>query len=550
MTRDHSSPAPARAGRLAGALSAALLLAGCGALFGDDPNRSGCSTSADSPARPVCAPGQGVCWADPVAPSVSAVTVTCSTSPCRRDATLTVEADLADDQEVGGGSVTLDLDGDARQVAMAPVGGTRWRATLALAVWPLDLAERAAVATVTAHDGARNASAAVVAGAGQRPVVTRVVGAIVVGPNGGTTPTAPAVDATGTVYVGGGDKRLYALAPGASVAVAMGVTVPAAITQPPSVGSSALWVAAGNRLHAVSLDGSALLNGAGYDTGGAITGPAAITTGLAQEVAFVGSLGGRLAGVKAVAEANGFIGMTPASDPFSVAPVIVEDTPTVALFAVTSSSGPPIATLRSLTFDGAFREGTTRSIGQSVSAPIAASLTTVWTGSADLNPSALVASTVAGGAAISVALTSSVTGGPIILADGSVAISVATSFRRFSSAGVELPGSPTTLSGGGLTPIAIAGGPVAFLVPTTAGTVDAIDAAGTLRWSATLAQGQALREGTVGPVDPATGISPAWFTSADGKLHALLIDGHLDTAAPWPKAWHDARNSGHLGAGP
>jgi len=155
---------------------------------------------------------------------------------------------------------------------------------------------------------------------------------------------------------------------------------------------------------------------------------------------------------------------------------------------------------------------------------------------------------LAGGVGTSVPLGASVSGGPIILADGTVAISVANTLRRYSATGVEQPGSPTALDGVGLTPIALAGGPAAFLVPTRNGVVHAIAADGTPLWKAVLASGVELREGNVGPASGPTAI--AWFTSADGRLHGLVIDGHLDGAAPWPKAWHDARNSGHLGAAP
>jgi len=42
--------------------------------------------------------------------------------------------------------------------------------------------------------------------------------------------------------------------------------------------------------------------------------------------------------------------------------------------------------------------------------------------------------------------------------------------------------------------------------------------------------------------------STAYFGGDDGKLHAVVVDGHLDTAAPWPKAHHDVRNTSNAGS--
>jgi hypothetical protein len=60
-------------------------------------------------------------------------------------------------------------------------------------------------------------------------------------------------------------------------------------------------------------------------------------------------------------------------------------------------------------------------------------------------------------------------------------------------------------------------------------------------WSGALST-QPLRAGNVGGA-PGAAFSTAYFGSADGKLHAVAVDGHLDTAAPWPKAHHDVRNT-------
>ncbi len=112
---------------------------------------------------------------------------------------------------------------------------------------------------------------------------------------------------------------------------------------------------------------------------------------------------------------------------------------------------------------------------------------------------------------------------------------------RYTSAGAVVWVGPPTLLGIGLTPLVLAGGDATFLVPTKSGTIHAISNAGEVLWTGSLANVE-LREGNVfGP--PGAAVSTAYFTSADGRLHAVAVDGHLDAAAPWPKAWHDPRNT-------
>ena len=146
-------------------------------------------------------------------------------------------------------------------------------------------------------------------------------------------------------------------------------------------------------------------------------------------------------------------------------------------------------------------------------------------------------------------LSASATGSPIILGNGDVAICAGDRLYRFTAAGAPAWASPAALSGVGLTPLALAGpgATPTLLVPTRSGTVDAVRAAdGALLWSVSLSVNE-LREGTVRAAAAAAS-STAWFTSADGLLHGLVVDGALDPAAPWPKAWHDPRNTGNLAA--
>ena len=53
------------------------------------------------------------------------------------------------------------------------------------------------------------------------------------------------------------------------------------------------------------------------------------------------------------------------------------------------------------------------------------------------------------------------------------------------------------------------------------------------------------------PGQPAGAVmSTAYVSGADGKLYAVIVDGQLDTSAPWPKAFHDPRNTNNAGTRP
>jgi len=53
------------------------------------------------------------------------------------------------------------------------------------------------------------------------------------------------------------------------------------------------------------------------------------------------------------------------------------------------------------------------------------------------------------------------------------------------------------------------------------------------------------------PSQPAgSTVSYAYFSSGNGRLFAVIVDGQLDATAPWPKAFHDPRNTNHAGPQP
>jgi hypothetical protein len=45
-------------------------------------------------------------------------------------------------------------------------------------------------------------------------------------------------------------------------------------------------------------------------------------------------------------------------------------------------------------------------------------------------------------------------------------------------------------------------------------------------------------------------MSTAYVASSSGKLFAVIVDGELDGSSPWPKAFHDPRNTNRAGPQP
>jgi outer membrane protein assembly factor BamB len=154
--------------------------------------------------------------------------------------------------------------------------------------------------------------------------------------------------------------------------------------------------------------------------------------------------------------------------------------------------------------------------------------------------------------ALSVSTVAVGSSGPIVLADGSVVVgSGAGLLQRFSTAGAPPWAESEPLNGVPAIPLALAGDPPTLLVPTSTGRLYAVNAAdGKIAWSAKLsATGQALQPANVHG-EPGAATSTAYVAGADGKLYAVVVDGQLDRTAPWPKAFHDPRNTGNAGALP
>ena len=102
-----------------------------------------------------------------------------------------------------------------------------------------------------------------------------------------------------------------------------------------------------------------------------------------------------------------------------------------------------------------------------------------------------------------------------------------------------------------LSPLALTDGPARLLVATRNGTLYALADDGTTLWSGPVATGTTFRGSNISfPSAESPVTSTAYLSAANGKVYAVAVDGTLDTAAPWPKAFHDRRNTSNAGAAP
>ena len=135
--------------------------------------------------------------------------------------------------------------------------------------------------------------------------------------------------------------------------------------------------------------------------------------------------------------------------------------------------------------------------------------------------------------------------GPVVLASGDVVVPERGRTLSSWSSGGTLRWRSVALPGAPLTPLVLAGGADLLLVADSRGNLTALDAAGQVRWTTQLAPAAI-------PLRPPNLFTPAgldrsigYFPAANGRLHAVILDGRLDAAAPWPKAFHDPQNTGN-----
>jgi hypothetical protein len=518
-----------------------IFLGAVAAACGSVEDKNACATSLACPAGQYCAVAEGDarCWPDTVAPAVASVAATCNATPCLRDGVLHVEATATDDHEVLDAAVTLDLD-PSRPVAMMR-SGARWVADVQLRRFPFEAFERGVTASVTVRDGAKTASAVVAAAA---VGVTRLRWTF----DAGAPMTGAVVASDGTAIAGLSRTSDQLLAIDGAGTMTWVRTVGAdAITAVPALGAAAIWI--GSRdggLHGVKLDGSGTLANVGIASGGVIDGSVAVSPTGTNEWGFAASRSGRVVGASTASDKP----LTSAADSFTAGPVI---TASGRVFAATDVLN---ATMRCYDFDGAFSDNkcvvsSNPSVGNKVLAPLAIdSAGDVWTAADD----GKLSRTTAGGVTTNVvSVGASLVDSPVIASNGDVIVGDQSGLlHRYTSTGASVWTTAFNLGGPVLAPMILANTETALVTSTKSGAVHGLRADGTKVWSGTLGSTE-LRAGNIftPPGQPPGAIlSTAYFPAANGKLYAVVVDGQLDTAAPWPKAFHDPRNTSNAGTKP
>jgi hypothetical protein len=145
-------------------------------------------------------------------------------------------------------------------------------------------------------------------------------------------------------------------------------------------------------------------------------------------------------------------------------------------------------------------------------------------------------------------------GGVAIASDATVLVpEITKTLSRWTATGAPVEGWQTPdLGGAPRTPVVLAHASNPFTTATANGLVHTLRSDGTIAWTGQLGTA-ALQPGNIfTPPQPADGhiVSYAYFAGADGVLHAVIVDGQLDTSAPWPKAFHDPQNTNRAGAQP
>jgi hypothetical protein len=508
----------------------AIIFAALAAACGSVHDRAECSASTDCPAGSYCSrtADGNVCWADAVAPSVSGVTVTCP-APCLRDSVLHVEADVTDDAEVLGAEVVV---GAAGPVQMARASGGMWAADVNLAEFPFAYFETDLVATVTGSDGARN-----VTNAFASPVhVTRLRFETELEP--GVALTSPAVMADGTVSAAGANHKLYLQAWDGTGLTSLAVGTLQLTAAPLALGTS-VWIGSeDNFVYEVTTTapGSWQSTVRTSNTGGPIRGSLSLTAD--NRVVAVSQSGFVFA-----VTSSGYLNSTPG---FATSFGSVVESGSIYLVSSGAlrrfdviSGAPTVDALFAVT------------IGSSVNVPLAAD-GALLVASNNGSQGQLKRVLTAGGTPEQIATTGVPSGGVAVLADGDILVPEETrTVTRWTSAGAVV-GSWTTpdLGGAARTPLVLDSPTAPFIVTTDAGTIHALRPDGTSAWNHQFAAGLQPANIYTPPGQIGQVLSTAYVAGADGRLRGVIVDGALDGTAPWPKAFHDPRNTNRAGPQP
>ncbi len=501
-----------------------LELAGCGS----PAPRDRCTSDAQCAAGQYCAAG-GVCWADAVAPVIVSAQVTCP-SPCLRDSTVAVQVTATDDARLAAVTVRLDL-APGLVVPLTLQGGA-WRGSLALGDWPFPAFERTVEATVEARDGAGNK----VTTARTFGPATRLRWAVEFAPGEVAVPGAVAVDAQGTAVFGGSNAKVHFIgldgtAKRSPVAVGNGLLTAPVVVGPDSLGSDGVWVPSDDgKVYRVTVPAAAaepVVVGVVCDTGAAVKG---LALGATYEPLASSNLGVFYSG-------------RCRNSPTYTGEVLYPPTARGANFF--GAEGNRLHALN-LNTQGIPVEDPSASA--SLSAPIAAPLAirsaTELLALTNLGATGALVSVSPAGVPTTLATTGVPADGPVVRQNGEVLVpEKEKALSCWSGAGV-LRWRHATFTGVPLTPLLLDGDD-AVVVADGRGSLTALDAAGQVRWTTQLAP-------VATPLHPLNLHAPAGATrstgyvpAANGLLYAVILDGRLDATAPWPKAFHDPRNTGN-----
>lgn len=513
-------------------LAALSCVLGCSDSGGWKP---GCDKAGSCKAGNYCAhtPDGNVCWPDEAAPVVSGVQVACADEPCLRTSVLHVSATVTDDKAMGGATVTLDLDPEHPRKLQKGSGDT-WEADVPLTEVPFPHFEQAVTASVVGRDEAGNATAPA---AGAAVSVTRLKWTGVLASASPLVLRSPALLADGTLIVAGVDDRLHFVQKSGALLESRQIAESLGLNGPAVVGDDAIWVGGeSGRLYALEFDGTLARSCA---AGEAIAGAPAV---VGRRVVAATS-----ASYLLVADAAG--ACVPGDVPATAAPVV-------------SSEGlvfvPAGGKLRSFSVraNGALRDewaGTPPApdVGDVQALLAIDGSDAVWTTSVTGPVNRTRSDATLQPVALSPALSGNSTG-PIILSDGTAVIGdrVPAVVRRVASS-TGITWTSPTLTGSPAIPLALAASTDTLLVPTSRGWVYLLKQSdGTIVWSGRLtASNQSLETPNIW-TEPGATTSTVYLAGADGNLYAVIVDGALDTSAPWPKAYHDPQNTSNAGVGP
>ncbi len=335
-----------------------------------------------------------------------------------------------------------------------------------------------------------------------------------------------------------------------------------AITSAPSIGSDAIWAGSNDgNLYAVRLDGGGLVNATTTICPKAAN-PAHLFTPVVYqsgvgEVAYAGA-----------ATTGSIIGLQPSGTSNPCASGSVSASAVSAGLAMNSLS-PNVVFASTTTGTDGFLELFKPGIGASLSAVPPAQLITGRNTAAppaiDSDGTAVVASGDGTLYRASPTWTSAKIGS-VVLSRQPTSLVIAANhdlvtgtraglLYRLTSAGVLATGWPVTLDATAdvsgvllAAPASVASGAVIY-VTTSNGALFALDEDGKSVWTTLDTTPPALGTGTLGfptvnQVSSGDSLPTLYSGSSDGHVYAVVVDSGLD-GAPWPKAHHDARNTGN-----